>query len=130
MRFELSPSNYDRLCELVKTRDWLLRDEYRKYIGEDPPRKGQFHHIKHRGSGGPDREDNLISLSIHNHLFVVHGDSWRASEDMCRRIDEYMASEEVAAWRLYHEDELEEIYATEAEYQLKKKKRKHRLKWK
>lgn len=128
MRFELSPSNYQRLCELVKARDWLLHEVYRECIGEDPPWEGQFHHIRHRGSGGPDREDNLILLSVHNHLFVVHGDAWRASEDMCRRIDEYMASEEVTAWRIYHEDELEELYATAEEYELKKKQKKYQLK--
>lgn len=128
MRFELSLSNYERLCLLVKAREWVLRYTYQKFIGALPPWNGQFHHIKHKGSGGPDREDNLILLSVHNHLFVVHGNSWRAGEDMCRRIDEYMASEEVAAWRRTHQRELEELYATEAEYQLREKQQKHRRK--
>lgn len=123
-RFELSPSQYKKLCALVRERDLTLWYVYRKHLGEPAPAEGgDFHHIIHRASFGPDKEENLILLHPYTHRFVVHGDSWEASADMCARIRSYMSCRAVKDWRARHQVELEEIYATENGYQFKKRQR-------
>lgn len=69
MRFELPEAAFRKLCRLVKQRDEELAETYQSIIGEWPPSRGEVHHAKHAGSGGPDKEDNLSG-----HWIVQSGD--------------------------------------------------------
>lgn len=73
MRFKLPEAAFRKLCRLVKQRDEELAETYQSIIGEWPPSRGEVHHAKHAGSGGPDKEDNLIHLSYETHRFKAHG---------------------------------------------------------
>lgn len=121
-RFKLPPSQYKKLCALVRERDITLSYDYFFYLKEPAPVEGgDFHHIIHRASFGPDKEENLILLHPYTHRFVVHGNSWEASAEMCARIHSYMSCKRVQKWRSEHQAELEKIYATEEGYQWKKR---------
>lgn len=82
MRFELPEVAFRKLCRLVKQRDEELAETYQSIIGEWPPSRGEVHHAKHAGSGGPDKEDNLIHLSYETHRFKAHGLSSGRSTDI------------------------------------------------
>lgn len=107
---------------LVKKRDEELAETYQSIIGEWPPSRGEVHHAKHAGSGGPDKEDNLIHLSYETHRFKVHGLSGTRKQYMDEQIKTYLNCHAVKEWRKEHEMELQELYKTEEERRIKKKR--------
>lgn len=122
MRFELPEAAFRKLCRLVKKRDEELAETYQSIIGEWPPSRGEVHHAKHAGSGGPDKEDNLIHLSYETHRFKVHGLSGTRKQYMDEQIKTYLNCHAVKEWRKEHEMELQELYKTEEERRIKKKR--------
>jgi hypothetical protein len=122
MRFELPKAAFRKLCRLVKQRDEELAETYQSIIGEWPPSRGEVHHAKHAGSGGPDKEDNLIHLSYETHRFKAHGLSGTRKQYMDEQIKTYLNCHAVKEWRKEHEMELQELYKTEEERRIKKKR--------
>lgn len=122
MRFKLPEAAFRKLCRLVKQRDEELAETYQSIIGEWPPSRGEVHHAKHAGSGGPDKEDNLIHLSYETHRFKAHGLSGTRKQYMDEQIKTYLNCHAVKEWRKEHEMELQELYKTEEERRIKKKR--------
>lgn len=123
-RFTLKPKKYEKLRALVKKRDQGLADPYLKYIGELPPRYGgEVHHVVFRSAGGPDKEENLIYLSMDMHEHGIHLADRRTRKKNEANFKKYLHCEEVEAWRRYHEEELKALYKTAEEDSLKKKER-------
>ena len=105
MRFELPEAAFRKLCRLVKKRDEELAETYQSIIGEWPPSRGEVHHAKHAGSGGK-----------------VHGLSGTRKQYMDEQIKTYLNCHAVKEWRKEHEMELQELYKTEEERRIKKKR--------
>lgn len=122
VRFKLPEAAFRKLCRLVKQRDEELAETYQSIIGEWPPSRGEVHHAKHAGSGGPDKEDNLIHLSYETHRFKAHGLSGTRKQYMDEQIKTYLNCHAVKEWRKEHEMELQELYKTEEERRIKKKR--------
>lgn len=122
VRFKLPEAAFRKLCRLVKQRDEELAETYQSIIGEWPPSRGEVHHAKHAGSGGPDKEDNLIHLSYETHRFKAHGLSGTRKQYMDEQIKTYLNCKAVKEWRKEHEMELQELYKTEEERRIKKKR--------
>lgn len=125
-RFALPESAFRKLCEQVKHRDHELDSVYRKIIGINPPRLGEdseVHHVVHKGSGGPDREENLIHLAYGVHRYQVHGDDPDLSRDLTMRMTAYLECSAVRAWRYRHSHELDHIYSTAEKEQLAHKRK-------
>lgn len=120
VRFKLPEAAFRKLCRLVKQRDEELAETYQSIIGEWPPSRGEVHHAKHAGSGGPDKEDNLIHLSYETHRFKAHGLSGTRKQYMDEQIKTYLNCHAVKEWRKEHEMELQELYKTEEERRIKK----------
>ena len=91
-------------------------------VQPEPPSRGEVHHAKHAGSGGPDKEDNLIHLSYETHRFKAHGLSGTRKQYMDEQIKTYLNCHAVKEWRKEHEMELQELYKTEEERRIKKKR--------
>ena len=128
-RFQLSKTEFKKLCDLVKQRDIDLAETYCACLGEYPPRQNiEIHHHVHVGNFGADKEDNLISLSYTTHRFKAHGLNADIKKHMERNIEKYLNSPEAKKWREHHKEELEAIYQTEEEYRIKKLKKKHEVK--
>lgn len=125
-RFALSESAFRKLCEQVKHRDHELEVVYREIIGINPPRPGEdaeVHHVVHKGSGGGDREENLIHLAYGVHRYQVHGDRPDLSRDLTMRMTAYLESSAVRAWRYRHSQELDQIYSSAEREQLAHKRK-------
>nr|DAS31752.1 MAG TPA: hypothetical protein [Caudoviricetes sp.] len=122
VRFKLPEAAFRKLCRLVRQRDEELAETYQSIIGEWPPSRGEVHHAKHAGSGGPDKEDNLIHLSYETHRFKAHGLSGTRKQYMDEQIKTYLNCHAVKEWRKEHEMELQELYKTEEERRIKKKR--------
>lgn len=128
-RFQLSKTEFKKLCDLVKQRDIDLAETYCACLGEYPPLQNiEIHHHVHVGNFGADKEDNLISLSYTTHRFKLHGLNTDIKKHMERNIEKYLSSPAVKKWREHHKEELEAIYQTEEEYRIKKLKKKHKVK--
>nr|DAX02442.1 MAG TPA: HNHc nucleases endonuclease signature which [Caudoviricetes sp.] len=128
-RFQLSKTEFKKLCDMVKQRDIELAETYCECIGEYPPRTNiEVHHHIHVGNFGADKEDNLISLSYTTHRFKAHGLNADIKKHMERNVEKYLNSPEVKKWREHHKEELEAIYQTEEEYRIKKLQKKHEVK--
>lgn len=128
-RFQLSKTEFKKLCDLVKQRDIDLAETYCACLGEYPPRQNiEVHHHVHVGNFGADKEDNLISLSYTTHRFKLHGLNADIKKHMERNIEKYLHGPEVKTWRETHREELEAIYKTEEEYRLKNLQKKHKVK--
>jgi hypothetical protein len=113
-RFALPESAFRKLCEQVKHRDHELEVVYREIIGINPPRQGEdaeVHHVMHKGSGGPDREENLIHLAYGVHRYQMHGDDPDLSAELSERMTVYLECSAVRAWRYRHSQELDQIYS-------------------
>ena len=119
-RFQLSKTEFKKLCDLVKQRDIDLAETYCACLGEYPPRQNiEVHHHIHVGNFGADKEDNLISLSYITHRFKLHGLNTDIKKHMERNIEKYLYSPEVKVWRETHREE---------EYRLKTLQKKHKVK--
>lgn len=109
VRFKLPEAAFRKLCRLVKQRDEELAETYQSIIGEWPPSRGEVHHAKHAGSGGSDKEDNLIHLSYEMHRFKAHGLSGTRKQYVDEQIRTYLNCKAVKEWRKEHEMELQEL---------------------
>lgn len=121
-RFELSKMNYEKLKKLIRQREHERpeAERYKECIGEYPPTYGgQIHHVDWRSHGGPDREDNLVLLSIEMHD-RIHAASRRERKELNGKFKEYLESEEVESWRERHGEELEALYETAEKLRMKK----------
>lgn len=128
-RFQLSKTEFKKLCDLVKKRDIILAETYCECLGEYPPRQNiEVHHHIHVGNFGADKEDNLITLSYTTHRFKLHGLNTDIKKHMERNIEKYLSSPAVKEWREHHKEELGAIYQTEEEYRIKKLQKKHKVK--
>jgi hypothetical protein len=125
-RFALSEAAFRKLCAWVKQRDCELAAAYREIIGINPPYPGEdaeVHHVIHKGSGGPDREENLIHLAYGVHRYQVHGDDPGLSRDLTMRMTAYLKSSAVRAWRYRHSQGLDHIYLAAEREQLAHKRK-------
>lgn len=127
-RFQLSKTEFKKLCDLVKQRDIDLAETYCACLGESPRQNIEVHHHIHVGNFGADKEDNLISLSYTTHRFKLHGLNTDIKKHMERNIEKYLSSPAVKKWREYHKEELEAIYQTEEKYRIKTLQKKHKVK--
>lgn len=84
MRFKLPEAAFRKLCRLVKQRDEELAETYQSIIGEWPPSRGEVHHAKHAGSGGPDKEDNLIHQQ---YLYIIRRTKIQDNKKSPRALD-------------------------------------------
>lgn len=130
----LPESYYRKLCALVEDRDRDCYTSYEEYLGcgvPSPFDETETHHVVHQGSGGADREDNLILLSFHHHRFDFHGDNVEIKKRCDEAAKAYLQCDEVCAWREYHKEELDALYekAEEAMYQKTRKKNTLHCKW-
>ena len=122
-RFQLSKTEFKKLCDMVKQRDIDLAETYYECLGEYPPRNNiEIHHHVHVGNFGADKEDNLIHLSYETHRFKAHGLSGTRKQYMDEQIKTYLNCHAVKEWRKEHEMELQELYKTEEERRIKKKR--------
>ncbi len=117
---------YRDLCELVKRRDRACVAAYRRCLPFPLPYGAvHVHHIRHRGGcASMDREENLISLDPYIHA-ELHGGR---ETEYRHYIYTYMESEEVAAWRAAHAEEIEEIMQSKEDFALRQRQRKHKTK--
>lgn len=125
-RFALSEGGFRKLCGVIKQRDHELAAAYREIIGINPPHIGEdaeVHHVIRKGSGGPDREENLIHLAYGVHRYQVHGDDPDLSRDLTMRMTAYLESSAVRAWRYRHSQELDHIYLAAEREQLAHKRK-------
>lgn len=125
-RFALPESAFRKLCEQVKYRDHELEVVYREIIGINSPRLGEdaeVHHVIHKGSGGGDREENLINLEYGVHRYQVHGDAPNLSRELTMRMTAYLECSAVRAWRYRHSQELDHIYLAAEREQLAHKRK-------
>ena len=124
-RFAMKKSLYEKLVKLVKARDKSLAFVYQKYIGEmPPPYGGEVHHIVFRSAGGPDKEDNLILLSLGMHEYGIHVAMRRERKKNEGNFKAYLQSEEVKAWRERHWEELQTLYRKTEEDLIEEKRKK------
>lgn len=109
----LSAANRRRLFALVKERDEALYETYEAYLGVPFPfEMKHIHHVRPVGSGGEDREDNLISLSPEIHLQKFHTGWGSVDKEYQRKAEAYLSSEEVRRWREENEADLTALYRT------------------
>lgn len=125
--FKLSDTQLVKLKNLIKERDKALRITYQWYMGEDVPTSdwdaAEVHHVAHRGSGGDDKPNNLISLSFRRHRFSFHSDNVGTVKFWNERAKQYLDSPEVKAWEEENEDKLEAIYQSSEKARIQKKRK-------
>lgn len=125
--FKLSDTQLVKLKDLIKERDKALRITYQWYMGEDVPTSdwdaAEVHHVAHRGSGGDDKPNNLISLSFRRHRFSFHSDNVGTVKFWNERAKQYLDSPEVKAWEEANEDKLEAIYQSSETARIRKKRK-------
>ena len=125
--FKLSDPQLVKLKSLIKERDKALRTTYQWYMGENAPiddwDAAEVHHVAHRGSGGDDKPNNLISLSFRRHRFFFHSDNAGTVKFWTERAKQYLDSPEVKAWEEENRDKLEEIYQAAEKARIRKKRK-------
>ena len=125
--FKLSDTQLVKLKNLIKERDKALRITYQWYMGEDVPTSDwdavEVHHVAHRGSGGDDKPNNLISLSFRRHRFSFHSDNVGTVKFWNERAKQYLDSPEVKQWEEENEDKLEAIYQSSETAHIRKKRK-------
>ncbi len=109
----LSAANRRKLFQLIKERDEALYETYEAYLEVPFPfEMKHIHHVIPVGSGGEDREDNLISLSPEIHLQRFHTGWGSVDKEQQRKAKAYLESEEVRRWREENEEGLTALYRT------------------
>ncbi len=109
----LDKKNFQKLRGLIIERDSELWELYEEYLEVPFPRDAvHIHHVKPKGSGGEDKEDNLIALSPEVHLMHFHTGYGSVVKEYQKKAQAYLESEEVQEWRESHMNELEGIYRT------------------
>ena len=131
---KMTEARYSKLCEIIRERDrvcWRSYEEHMHCGVPTPFDHVEVHHVIHRGNGGPDREDNLMSLSYVQHRFDFHGDNGETRKRCDEAAKAYLQCEEVARWREAHAEELEAFYeeAEEAAYRRARRKNECHSKW-
>ena len=125
--FKLSERQLNRLKHLVKERDKALRVTYETYMKVDVPDQdwdaAEVHHVAHRGSGGDDKPNNLVSVSFRVHRFYFHADDPETVDFWTKRAIGYLESPEVKAWEEEHAEELAEIYGKSEAAHIRKKRK-------
>jgi len=109
----LSAANRRKLFALIKERDEALHETYEMYLGVPFPFDSKHvHHVRPVGSGGEDKEENLISLSPEVHLQKFHTGWGSVNKEYQRKAEAYLESEEVRRWREENEEGLTALYRT------------------
>ncbi len=117
----LSAADKRKLFVIVKERDALLYETYETYMEFPPPAsEAHVHHVKPAGSGGEDKEDNLISLSPEMHLLKFHTGWGSVNKDYQKKAEAYLSSKEVRQWREENQASLTVLYQTAETTRIKK----------